>query len=219
MKRPQQQTVILANGAYPRARTPAREILDGATRVVACDGAANAYRRRTGRWPTLIVGDLDSFARTRQDAPGTKRILACPEQETNDLEKAVRACRARGWDNLVIVGATGKREDHTLGNIFRAFALGVEIVTDEGRLIPVATHLTLPGALGTGVSIFADDPATRVVSTGLEWPLDEVRFTNLYCATLNRVSAPRVTLRTTRPILVFIQHPPVKARTKPCRTF
>ena len=39
------------------------------------------------------------------------------EQETNDLSKAFRYCLKRGWKKLFILGATGKREDHTMGNI------------------------------------------------------------------------------------------------------
>jgi hypothetical protein len=43
-----------------------------------------------------------------------------------------------------------------------------------------------------------------MTSTGLEWPLAGVKFKNLYCATLNRASAARVTLTTTKPVLVYI---------------
>jgi thiamine pyrophosphokinase len=98
----------------------------------------------------------------------------------------------------------GKREDHLLGNVFRALDLGVEIVTEFGRFVPVVGKASFRIAKGTPVSVFAVDPATRMTSKGLEWPLDGVRFKNLYCATLNRASAARVTLATNRPVLVFI---------------
>ena len=114
-------------------------------------------------------------------------------------------CAQRGWRKPVIVGATGKREDHMIGNVFRALAYGCEIVTDRGRFIPVCGKATLTVTKGTAVSIFAPDPRTRMTSKGLEWPLDEVRFRNLYCATLNRATASRVTLTTTRPVSVFIE--------------
>ena len=47
------------------------------------------------------------------------------EQETNDLDKAIRLCRERGWGDLVVVGATGLREDHAIGNVYRALAAEV----------------------------------------------------------------------------------------------
>ena len=98
----------------------------------------------------------------------------------------------------------GKREDHLLGNVFRALDLGVEIVTEFGRFVPVAGKASLRVSKGTPVSVFAVDPATRMTSTGLEWHLNGVKFKNLYCATLNRASAARVTLTATKPVLVYI---------------
>ena len=114
-------------------------------------------------------------------------------------------CAQQGWRTPVIVGATGKREDHTIGNVFRALDYGCEIVTDTGRFVPVRGKATLKVSKGAAVSIFAPDPKTRMTSKGLEWPLDEVRFRNLYCATLNRSTATRVTLTCTKPVSVFIE--------------
>ena len=114
-------------------------------------------------------------------------------------------CAQQGWRDPVIVGATGKREDHSLGNVFRALDYGCEIVTDRGHFIPVCGKATLKVSKGAAVSIFAPDVKTRMTSKGLEWPLDEVRFRNLYCATLNRATASRVVLIATRPVSVFIE--------------
>ena len=205
------ETVILAAGDFPRPGGEARRLLDAAVRVVCCDGAATTYRRETGREPAAVVGDLDSY-QGAPDAPGVVRIA---EQETNDLAKAVRWCAAQGWRDPVIVGATGLREDHTIGNVFRALDLGLEIVTDYGRFVPVAERLELTAEPGAPVSIFAPDPSTRMTSEGLDWPLDGVRFTNLYCATLNRTTTGRIVLTTTRPALVFIGSLRPSART--CR--
>ena len=113
-------------------------------------------------------------------------------------------CAKRGWKNPVIVGATGKREDHTLGNVFRALDYGLTIVTDHGRFIPVCRKATFKVKKGAAISIFASDPKTRMTSKGLEWPLDEVRFRNLYCATLNRATAMRVVLTSTKPVSIYI---------------
>ena len=131
-------------------------------------------------------------------------VVRVDEQESNDLEKAVAYCRSRRWRSPVIVGACGKREDHAIGNVFRALAHGLEIVTDHGRFVPVCGKTTLRVRPGTAVSIFAPDPATRMTSRGLEWPLDGVRFENLYCATLNRAVAARFTLTSDRPVSVYV---------------
>lgn len=192
--------VVLANGEFPKKGGAAWNILAAAKRVVACDGASDAYVKRFGKSPFAVVGDMDSL----KHCPENCDIVCVPDQETNDLEKAIVWCRVRGWKKLVVVGASGKREDHLLGNVFRVLDLGVEMVTEFGRFVPVLGKATFRMAKGTPVSIFATDPKTRVKSTGLEWPLDGVGFHNLYCATLNRASGARVTISVTRKVLVYI---------------
>lgn len=203
------RTVVLAAGDFPRKGGAAWKLLAGATRVVACDSAADAYRRRFRKWPTVIIGDFDSFSRPGL-FPAPCSLIPVSDQDTNDLEKALAYCVERGWRDPVIVGATGKREDHALGNVFRALDYGCEIVTDFGRFVPVRDRVTLAVAKGAAVSIFAPDPKTRMTSKGLEWPLAPVRFRNLYCATLNRATASRVVLMTNKPVSVFIEERKIK---------
>ena len=201
-------TVILAAGDFPRKGGAAWMLLASAKRVVACDSAADAYHRRFRKWPDVIIGDLDSlrnltaFRRSGTDRP---TIVKVDDQNTNDLEKAMAYCARQGWKNPVIVGATGKREDHAIGNVFRALDYGLEIVTDRGRFIPVRGTETLKVAKGAAVSVFASDPKTRMTSRGLKWPLEGVKFRNLYCATLNRATAKRVTLTANRPVSIYIE--------------
>ena len=198
-------TVILAAGDFPRKDCAAWKLLATAKRVVACDSAADAYRRRFRKWPDVIIGDLDSLSRRPSRASCPSTLVKVPDQDTNDLEKAMAYCTQQGWRNPVIVGATGKREDHAIGNVFRALDYECEIVTDHGCFIPVRGKATFKVKKGAAVSILAPDPKTRMTSKGLEWPLDEVKFRNLYCATLNRTTATRIVLTTTRPVTVFIE--------------
>ena len=197
------RTVILAAGDFPKKGGTAWKLLATATRVVACDSAADAYRRRFRKWPDVIIGDLDSIPPHFLLSPFSFLLVRDADQNTNDLEKAIRYCAKQGWSDPMIVGATGKREDHTLGNVFRALAFGLEIVTDHGRFVPFEGRLRLKVAVGAPVSVFAPDPTTRMTSKGLEWPLDGVRFDNLYCATLNRATATTVTLTSTRRVSVW----------------
>ena len=179
-------------------------MLANAERVVACDGAANAYFAHFKKHPSLIVGDLDSFSGASSQSCGGALIRRIPEQDTNDLAKAVMVCRENGWVNPVILGATGKRDDHTLGNIMRAFEFGLEIVTDYGRFTPISGTARLSVVPGSAISIFAPDPATHASSRGLEWPLDGVKFQNLYCATLNRATDATVEISTDKTIFAYL---------------
>lgn len=191
-------TVIVAAGDFPKRGGCAYAQLEKATRVVCCDHAADLYRRRMGREPTVVIGDGDSVR------GHFKNFVLCADQDTNDLTKAIAYCAAQGWRKPLIVGATGGREDHTLGNIFRAYAAGLELITDTGRFIPVEGSCSLEVGKGTAISIFATDPETEMTSRGLVWPLTGVKFTDLFKATLNRASAARIRLTATRRVYVFV---------------
>lgn len=198
------KTVILANGAFPKKGGEPWKILESAKRVIACDGAANTFIRRFHRVPDFVIGDLDSLPSALQLQLQTPTLIPITDQTTNDLSKAIAYCKNRGWSDLVIVGATGKREDHELGNIFRTMEAGVEVVSDYGRFVPIAKTIRVRVRKGTAISVFATDKRTKMSSKGLEWPLNAVKFTNLYCATLNRASSVEVTIKSTHPAFVYI---------------
>ena len=106
--------LILANGDYPSASFPLR-MLEEAPYVVCCDGGANEYIAR-GYLPDVIIGDGDSLSEANR-LQYASLIHHNPDQETNDQTKAVQFLLAQGKRKIAIVGATGKREDHTIGNI------------------------------------------------------------------------------------------------------
>lgn len=191
------RTVILAAGDFPLAGTLGERILQSAQRVICCDRAGDIYFEKTHRLPDLVVGDGDSL---RGRFPAVERIA---EQETNDLDKALRVCAREGWSRPVVLGATGGRDDHTLGNLTRLMAEGVESVTNSGVFLPCRGEIRLELPIGSPISIFSTDPTTRAESQGLEWPLGGVDFSNLYCATLNRVVASPVIIRSTGLLSVY----------------
>ena len=108
------EAVILANGEYPMHVLPLK-ILEEAQFVICCDGAANEYILR-GHTPDIIIGDGDSLS-PENKTRFSDIIHHIADQETNDQTKAVHFLQEKGYRRIAIVGATGKREDHTLGNI------------------------------------------------------------------------------------------------------
>lgn len=192
--------VILAAGAFPRKGSPARAVLESASRIVCCDGAADACRRVLRREPDAVVGDLDSL-RGR-----FANVVRIADQNSNDLEKAAAYCRERKWRNPVIVGADGLREDHAIGNVFRAIDLGLELWARCGRFIPFDRNIRLRIAPGTPLSVFASRCNAKMSSTGLVWPLDGVKFDAVYRATLNRALSSDVAIRSTVRACVYLPY-------------
>ena len=179
-------TVIVADGSFPQHDIPLG-YLRNASRIVCCDGSAQNLVL-AGMIPDAIVGDMDSlnddFLNRFAD-----RIYLDENQETNDLTKAVSWCSDMGYKDIVIIGATGKREDHTLGNISLLADyikyVNVIMVTDTGIFRPFVTTSVISCFTGQQVSIFSLNPETEVTSYGLRYPLNRTRITSWWLATLN----------------------------------
>jgi thiamine pyrophosphokinase len=138
--------------------------------------------------PDAIVGDMDSL----NDELANRfadRIYLDENQDTNDLTKAVSWCSDMGYKDIVIVGATGKREDHTLGNISLLAeyvrSVNVIMVTETGILRPLLKSSAISCFAGQQVSIFSIDPETEVTSFGLRYPLNKTKLLNWWYSTLN----------------------------------
>jgi len=188
-------TVIVADGIFPVHEIPIG-YLTVAERIICCDGSARALIG-TGLEPTAIVGDMDSLG-DELTIKFSDRLFPDRDQETNDLTKAVKWCVSRGFRSIAIVGATGKREDHTIGNISLlseyAKLLDVIMVTDSGIIRPYNSRCTLSSLPGQQVSVFSIDPETEITSFGLRYPLRKSKLKNWWEATLNEATGDSFTL-------------------------
>lgn len=200
-------TVILADGSFPDNEIPLG-FLRNATRIICCDGAAKSLME-FGLEPYAIVGDCDSLSPEIFEKFGD-RIYRFVEQETNDLTKSVKWCAAQGYKDIVILGATGKREDHTIGNISLlaeyALTVNVKIVTDTGIFYPVCESKSFESFPGQQVSVFSINPETEITSSGLKYPLKRKKLRNWWEATLNEVEGDSFKLDFNGgPLIVFMK--------------
>ena len=114
--------VILAAGDFPHHLLPIK-ILKQAKNLFVCDGALQNLLDLE-IIPTAIIGDGDSLNDTLKQQ-FNDIYHQVNEQEENDLTKATRYAIAHidkqinnsKRPRFCYIGATGKREDHTLGNI------------------------------------------------------------------------------------------------------
>lgn len=183
------RTVIVADGAFPEHEIPLN-YLKNAGRIICCDGSAENLIK-AGFIPEAIVGDMDSLNETIAGR-FHDRIFCNADQETNDLTKAVSWCSGKGYNDLVIIGATGKREDHSVGNISLLADyvkdVNVIMVTDTGILIPFLKSSVVSSFPGQQVSLFSIDPETEISSYGLRYPLERRKINNWWVATLNEAT-------------------------------
>ena len=189
------KTVIVADGNFPSHEVPLG-YLSEADIIVCCDGSAE-NTVNAGFIPDAIVGDMDSLS-TDLARRFADRIHADNNQETNDLTKAVTWCSQKGYNDIVIVGATGKREDHTVGNISLLAEycryLNVRMVTDTGIFLPFSRSCKIDTYPGQQASVFSINPETEITSTGLRYPLVRKKLKNWWEATLNEAEGDQIEL-------------------------
>ena len=205
--------VILCDGEFPRKPYPLY-LLDSADAVVCCDGAAVKYLRRYDRLPEAVVGDMDTLSKKWQERLGSI-IVHIEEQDDNDMTKAMRYVLEHHPEvtDIHILGATGRREDHTVGNLgllmeytrmFDLRDIRVEMVSDHSTAFAVTDSCELHLGAGRRVSLFSPDNSLTIRSEGLEWPTDHVVFDNWWPATLNRATADVVKLTFSHPSLALL---------------
>lgn len=202
------RTVILANGTFPVHPVPLTRLRE-ADLIVCCDGAAEKLVAH-GLEPGIIIGDLDSVSPELKER--YRNILVQDsDQETNDLTKAVSWCIAAGIGEVAILGATGIREDHTLGNISLLAEYNEKIdavmLTDTGTLRAYDRNVTIASHPGQQVSLFSIDPSLKVTSAGLKYPLNNLHLHNWWRGTLNEASGNQFKLEFQKGmVIIFLEH-------------
>ena len=201
--------VIICDGVFPKTEFP-RYLIRTADFIICCDGALRKFLRNSisifgeKKLPDLVIGDMDSLSGSLKKKYGDL-IVQVDEQENNDQTKAFKWAIENLSDigNIYIIGATGEREDHTIGNMSllmeyaRSYDLSgieVEMVTDHATAFAATDTFEMDCGIGRRVSIFSPDNSLKIHSEGLEWPLDNVVFDNWWEATLNRACDDRVRL-------------------------
>lgn len=188
---------VVANGAFPENEAVVKR-LAGAQFIIACDGAAMKLLAH-GVVPDAIVGDLDSVdEELRQSFVG--EVYCNPDQEINDLTKALLFAQEKGYREVAVFGATGLREDHTLGNISLLgehscrFAC-LQMETDYGVFNAIKRNTSFSSFPGQQVSIFSLNTEVAITVSGLRFPIVNRRFTSWWQGTLNEATDTRFSIQ------------------------
>ena len=177
--------VLVANGEFPTHSIPL-QILNEATSILACDGAANTLVEK-GYIPDIIIGDLDSLS----DENKTKynnRIILEENQSDNDLRKAINYSIKNNINTISVLGASGKREDHTIGNIFSLLDykdINIKIYTDTGIFSCIHKDQNIESFKSQQVSVFTEDTSIKVTSNNLKYNFNNNTVSSIYIGTLN----------------------------------
>lgn len=203
--------VIICDGSFPRTEYP-RYLIRTADFIICCDGALKKFIRNskaifgTERLPDRVIGDMDSLPESLRKKY-SDIIVKIDEQEHNDQTKAFRWAmeNLEGMESITILGATGEREDHTIGNIsllmeyarmydLEGAGIQVQMITDHATVVAVTDTVEMDCGEGRQISIFSPDNTLKIKSEGLRWKTDDVVFDNWWKATLNRAVQDNICL-------------------------
>lgn len=156
--------------------------------MIACDSGMKFFRRN-GICPDLILGDFDSadqeqvsYFREQTEA----RVEQFPaEKDWTDTELALRRALEFAPDHIDLVGATGSRLDHVLGNL-QLLSLGPEygveifLLDPNNRVRMIDRPLTIRTCeqYGHFISLIPHGGAVRGLTLrGMKYPLDDAVLT------------------------------------------
>jgi thiamine pyrophosphokinase len=215
------EIVIICDGAFPKTEYP-RYLIRTADFIICCDGALRKFLRNSKaifgaeRLPDKVIGDMDSLSPAMKARYGDL-IVTIDEQENNDQTKAFTWALENigGIGRITILGATGEREDHTIGNVsllmeyartYRPQDRGIDVqmISDHATIFAITGTFEMECGEGRKVSIFSPDNSLRITSEGLKFQTCNVVFDNWWQATLNLAVKDRVRLELSHPSIALV---------------
>ena len=176
--------VMIVSSGNIKNKKQLSEISETADKIVCADAGA-AHLKSMGIFPDVIIGDFDSLS--PEDLNFFKHhnvdlVPHPPDKDITDTELAATWAVEQNADEIIFLGASGSRLDHTLANIMLLkkmadLNINARIIDDHNCIYLVLDHLTLPGRPGEFLSII---PMTEEVSgvtlEGLEFPLKDAQM-------------------------------------------
>lgn len=171
--------LLLIGGEGPR-----RALLEPVLSTVACTVAADSgfdLALELGLEPDLLVGDLDSIARTAEleRFPRERIRQYSTDKDETDAEIGLRLLGEMGFGRVIIGGGGGGRLDHLLAlvNLFERGNPPQAWYTSKEHIQLVEGELVVIGCKGQTVSFFPLGAGARGMSSrGLKWPLDGLQW-------------------------------------------
>jgi thiamine pyrophosphokinase len=196
-------SILIANGKKPKNKKII-EILKNAKNVICVD---NGYQLASelNITPSVVIGDLDSvdINKISKDI----LIIKDEDQNTNDLEKAFNYCLSKNIRDIILVGATGERDDQNLATILISFdyieQLNIEILSDLYSIKFVNGKREFKTAPMREVSLISMDKENIITTQGLKYNLDKSKLSSATHGISNYSIGENFSISCSSPLIVF----------------
>ncbi len=167
--------LVICNGEMP-SRKILFELLKEKPFIVCADGGANKARA-FGIVPHCIIGDLDSITEKTCRAAKRQKIQTIynPDQYSTDLEKALDFVLKKRIRKAVVIGATGKRPDHTMSNfsILKKYHAKLNLMLKDSYcdIRIISRKISFEARRGQIISLSPLGKCSGITTHGLKYPL------------------------------------------------
>lgn len=174
----QEPALIIANGEACSEELLG-QLLEWSPTVIVLDGAIHRVLS-LGIKIDVLLGDFDEEeVKSVGMSQFPLKIVHTPDQEFNDLEKAIIYLVNEGFPGANIVWATGRRADHNLTNISilpkYSEQISLKIIDDYSCIFPILPHpkkFTKWYPKGTSISLMPLGTVEGIKTANLKYPLD-----------------------------------------------
>ncbi|MEW6652515.1 MAG: thiamine diphosphokinase [Bacteroidota bacterium] len=168
--------LVLANGDKPKKSTVAFLKMKGYSTLICADGGADSAHK-LNLVPDYIIGDLDSIdSSTKTFYTDKCRIIQIKRQNDTDVEKCLKFAIKKGFTDVMLLGATGSRIDHSfcnLGLVLKYFEqIKIKVLHVNSLLEAVEGRVILKTSPNEIISIYGFDQKTTITSNGLKYTLN-----------------------------------------------
>ncbi|NNG26651.1 MAG: thiamine diphosphokinase [Ignavibacteriaceae bacterium] len=170
--------IILANGKPPRKKVITFSQKNGYETLICADGGANSALK-LGLIPYHIIGDLDSISKAALDKfKSRSNIINYKRQSDTDVENCLKFVIKNKFKEVLLIGVTGNRLDHTfcnLGIVLKFFhQINISLIAENSFLKPYKGKQEIKTFKGETISLYGFDRRTKITSKGLKYPLKNI---------------------------------------------
>ena len=155
--------------------------------IIAADGGG-AYTKEIGIVPNLLLGDFDTLEEEvllEYQQQGVELMTFPPEKDYTDTHLALQTALLKQPEEILILGGTGTRLDHTLANIgllMLAVQAGIkaELLDSNNRIRMIDKKITMKRKdfFGKYISLIPyTEQVTGIELEGFKYPLHNGRLT------------------------------------------
>jgi thiamine pyrophosphokinase len=158
---------LLLNGEQPK-QLP---VFSDYEVICATDGAYQ-YLLEKNIKPHFISGDFDSL----ENIPKEIETIETPDQNFTDFDKILQIIYDKGHEFIDVFGASGKEQDHFLGNLNTAIQwenkLKITFFDNYGTYFLADKKTVIKNSIQKTVSLIPFPTATKITTKGLQYSLN-----------------------------------------------